>query len=195
LPEKADTPHDSMERREENKCTWCYQKHDDQRCSNPHFRCTRQRGCEVPTTHVFYATLYRCLASGVRRRGQSNVPRMRGLPKHPQCMRDESATPTPSISHDTPSTTPERYDTNPVARTEEPPHPLSLDGYPMTHTNVTKVMCSLHISRQRAEEQFHNIRFTHMQWMHRSPERPEEPPGRAYSPDHQYDDDYSLDVE
>jgi len=92
-------------------------------------------------------------------------------------MRDKSATPTPSTPHDTLSATPEHYDMNPVARTEEPPHPLSLDGYPMTCTNVTKVMRHLRISRQRAEEQFHNLRFAHVQWMRRSPEEPEEPPG------------------
>ena len=95
-------------------------------------------------------------------------------------MRAESSTPTPSTPHNTPNTTPERYDTNLVARTEEPPHTLSLDGYPMTCTNVTKVMRCLRISQQRAEEQFHNLRFAHMQWMRQSPERPEEPPGRAY---------------
>jgi len=42
LPEEADTPHDSKERQEE-KCTLCYQQHNNQRCSNPYFRCTRQR--------------------------------------------------------------------------------------------------------------------------------------------------------
>jgi len=85
-------------------------------------------------------------------------------------MRAESSMPTPSDPHDTPSAAPERYDMNPVACTEEPPHMLSLDGYPMTRTNVTKVMRHLHISRQRVEEQFHNLHFAHVQWMRQSPE-------------------------
>jgi len=42
----------------EVECRWCRDQHDKEHCGDPHFRCTRQGGCNVPSTHVFYATLH-----------------------------------------------------------------------------------------------------------------------------------------
>ena len=55
---------------------------------------------------------------------------------------------------------------NPVARTEDPPFPLSLDGFPMTPSNVTTMlMRQMRVGRQEAQRIFPNIRFANVPHM------------------------------
>jgi len=65
----------------------------------------------------------------------------------------------------------------------------------MTLTNTNKVMRRLRVNRQVAQQVFPNLMFSHLRRMCQENNRPEEPPGRAYSPDHEYDNDYSFDME
>ena len=65
----------------------------------------------------------------------------------------------------------------------------------MTPSNVTMLMRQIRVGRQEAQRIFPNIRFANVPNMERYSSRQEEAPGRAYSPDHKYDDNYSLDME
>ena len=84
IPAEVYMQDDSICLRGEARCIWCGEQHNKEHCGDPHFRCTCQRGCDVPSTHVFYATLHRCPASAeweghrIRRQGQANTFRTCG---------------------------------------------------------------------------------------------------------------------
>jgi hypothetical protein len=60
-------------------CQWCsWGGHGSDECTDPHFHCTRGRGCIVPPEHPNWETRHRCMASpeweGNRRTNEPRVP-------------------------------------------------------------------------------------------------------------------------